>query len=124
MPAANMIVAALIGYRFYGLDGACIGAVASWLLAFAGGALMDYHYVGLIAEGREAKAALQSAPDSLKQIEQGMATAQQQRSDIIRWLICSPMPDMTEAQGREAIMVQAAIMGLDPEKYRKAPTPA
>ena len=54
MPAATTIVACLLGYRFGGLDGACIGAVAAWVLQCLGSAMMDHFYKGLIEEGREA----------------------------------------------------------------------
>lgn len=63
MPAATMIVACLVGFRFYGLDGACIAACAVWLL------LVVFHaaVVEKVEQERseDAARATQGAADSL-----------------------------------------------------------
>jgi hypothetical protein len=36
MPAATVFIACLIGFRLYGLDGACIAGGVAWLIAAVG----------------------------------------------------------------------------------------
>jgi hypothetical protein len=51
MPAATVIIACLIGFRFYALDGACIAGGVAWLVT-AGGSWIGYSMAWeLVANG-------------------------------------------------------------------------